>query len=525
MENNKKLNPLVFWPPFVLLIASVILSFLNDEMFAAIFTNAFGWVTTNFGWLFMFGGFVFLAICVILFFSPAGKIRFGGEDAKPHYTNFQWFAMCLCGGIAIGIVFWGVAEPILHISAPPETLGIKPNSAEAVLFSISTSFLHWTFTPYAIYAIATIPIALAVYNYAQPMTISSSLYFLIGDKCRGNFGKIIDAICLFSIAAGVATSMGQGIMQIGSGLNFLSGIEPTKFVWAIIAMVVAISFTASSYLGINKGLKWLSNQNVKLYIFVLLYILLLGPTVFIFNLGIEGFGEYITTFLTKSLFLSSVEGDQWPSWFTIFYWAVWIAYAPVVGVFLTRLCYGRTIREFLAYNLVAPALFGMIWFAIFGSTAIEMQINNKFDFWSAFSTAGLESSVFTFFNQFPFGIALVFIFLIVILISFVTMADSMTSVCAILSTSGFSKEDHEPPAYLKVVWGAVMGSLAWVMISFAGINGTKMLAVLASFPLLFLMIVMTISGLKGVYAPETKWFTGFKKKNSLTSTVFEESNK
>lgn len=497
-QGKTRLNHVTFWPPFLILLASVIISFVNQDAFNVMMNGAYNWVTHWFGWLFAVVALGFVIILFVIFCSPAGKIKFGGEEAKPKYTFIQWFAMSLCGGIAIGIVFWGVAEPITHLAEPP--LGLEPFSSEAVLFSMSTVFLHWSFTPYALYVIATIPIALAVYNYQQKLTISSGLYFLMGDKCHGGIGKAIDAVCLFALAGGIATSMGMGIMQITSGLSFLTGITPTKVVWSLVALFIIVAFSISSAVGIDKGLKWLANQNLKLYGVVLLFILVTGPTAYILNLGVEGIGEFITTFFQKSTFLGAASGDDWSRWWSIFYWAAWIAYAPVVGVFLTRLCYGRTVRQFLLVNLAAPALFGIIWFTIFGGSAIKMQLSGTFDLYAALAETGMESAVFSFFSQFPLGTFLVTLFLVIIIISFVTMADSMTSVAAIISTTGFQQEEGEPPLVLKIAWGLIMGSLAWVMICFAGVDGTKMLAVLASFPLLFLMIALAISAIRGLYA-------------------------
>ncbi|MGN0962442.1 MAG: BCCT family transporter, partial [Clostridia bacterium] len=433
---------------------------------------------------------------------------------KPKYTFFQWFAMSLCGGIAIGIVFWGVAEPIIHLSSP--ALGIEPYSGEAVMFSISTCYLHWSITPYALYNLATIPIALAVYNYHQKLSISSGLYFLMGEKCHGGIGKFVDAISLFALVGGIATSLGMGIMQVASGVGFLGGISASPLLWLIIAVVIVVAFTASSALGMDKGLKWLADQNIKLYGIVLLFILIVGPTAYICKLGFQGMGEFATTFFAKSTYLGVDTGEDWARWWSIFYWAAWIAYAPVVGVFLTRLCYGRTVRQFLVVNLLGPAMFGILWFTIFGGTAMNMQLSGAFDFASALAANGTESAVFAFFSQMPLGTLLVVVFLVIIMISFVTMADSMTSVAAILST-GDSGSEEEPPLAMKLIWGIIMGALAYVMITFAGIDGTKMLATLASFPLLFLMVIFIVSMLKGLYAPNSKWITRKKKAKSETT--------
>lgn len=508
-----KLNHAIFWPPFLLLLGAVIFSFINEEGFAAGMNAIYTWVTDQFDWLYALLALAAVLILIVIFCSKAGNIRFGGPDAKPKYTFFQWFAMSLCGGIAIGIVFWGAAEPIIHLSAPAG--GIEPFSGDAVMFSISTCYLHWSVTPYALYNLATIPIALAVYNYHQKLSISSGLYFLMGERCNGSIGKLIDAVSLFALVGGIATSLGLGIMQVSSGVSFLSGIDASPFMWLIIAIVIVIAFTASSALGMDKGLKWLADQNIKLYAIVLLFILIVGPTAYICKLGIQGMGEFATTFFAKSTFLGVDTGEDWSRWWSIFYWAAWIAYAPVVGVFLTRLCYGRTIRQFLAVNLIGPAMFGILWFTIFGGTAMDMQLSGAFDLATALTENGTESAVFTFFSQMPLGIPLVVVFLVIIMISFVTMADSMTSVAAILST-GNSGSEEEPPLTMKLVWGIIMGALAYVMITFSGIDGTKMLATLASFPLLFLMIVFIISMIKGLYAPDTKLIQRRKKNHNKT---------
>ncbi|MEE0776652.1 MAG: BCCT family transporter, partial [Bacillota bacterium] len=430
MKGNKNgkqfLNNWVFWPPFLVLLICIIISFINRDAFSTAMNQGYLWVSHWFDWLYLLVGLAFVAVAVVILFSKVGNIRFGGDRAKPKYTTFQWFAMSLCGGIAIGIIFWGVAEPIQFLAEPNN--GIAPFSKEAVLFSMSQVYFHWSFTPYALYTLATIPMALAVYNYQKKMSISSGLYFLIGDRCDGAIGKAVDAFSLFALLGGMASGMGLGIMQIASGLDFSLGIEPSKLIWALIALFIVVAFTFSSLLGIDKGLKWLADQNLKIYIVVLLFLLIAGPTAYILKLGTESIGAFVTTFFEKSTYLGAASGEDWSRWWTMFYWAMWIAYAPVIGIFLSRLCYGRTVRHFLVVNLVAPALFGISWFTIFGGTAIHMQLENVFDLWAALQDKGLESAVFSFFQQLPIGSVLVFVFLIIIVISFVTMADSMTSV-------------------------------------------------------------------------------------------------
>jgi len=502
-ENKLKLNKWVFWPPFIVLFSSAILSMVNDKLFGDVVKTAFDWSVTNFGWLYSLTSMSVLVICAVLFCSSAGNIKFGGKDAKPEFTAWNWFAMSLCAGIGIGVVFWGVAEPIYHVSSPPGTLGMEAFSTEASVFAITTCYLHWTFTPYALYVICAIPIALAVYNHNQPFMVSSALYFILGDKTKGWIAKMVDAFCLYGVASGVAVSLGYGLMQIGSGLQVVFGIEPTKFVWAVIAVVIIAIYTASSYTGLQKGIRFLSDQNAKLFFVVMIFILIVGPTRYILDIGTQSLGDYVGNFFEKSLWLGAASDEQWPRWWSIFYWSVWIIYAPVVGLFLARLVRGRTIREFLTVNLIAPAVFGMVWFAIFGGASLEMQSSGAFDLVKAMKDSGMESMVFMFFKQFPLGSLLVPLFLCVIGISFITLADSMTSCIAAMSVEGLDASSSEPPAYLKIIWGIVVGFLAYFFISFAGIKGPKMLSFLSALPIVFMIIAMTFSLL--VYLYSSRW--------------------
>ena len=505
MEKSKVvLNKWVFWPPFIILMTSAVISLIDDKAFGAFVKKGFDWSVSNFGWLYSLVTFLVTMFCLIIYCSPAGSIKFGGKDAKPELNYWNWFAISLCAGIGIGIVFWGVSEPMYHLSSPPASLGLKAFGTDSAIFALSTCFLHWTFSPYSLYVICAIPIGLAVYNYKRPFTVSSSLYFLIGDKSSNSWiNNMVDSLCLYAIAAGVAASLGHGLMQMGSGVQFVFGIEPSKFVWAVLALIVIATYTLSSYTGLQKGIKFLSDQNAKLFVGVMLFILIVGPTRYIFDIGTQCFGEYLNNFFKQSLWLGAASDEQWPRWWTIFYWAVWIIYAPVVGLFLARLVRGRTIREFLTVNLIAPAVFGMVWFSVFGGASLEMQLSGKFDLVKAMKSNGMESTVFTFFQQFPMGSILVPVFLLVIAVSFITLADSMTSCIASMSVKGVNAENPEAPGHLKVIWGVVIGALAYFFISFAGIDGPKMLSFIAAFPIVFLVIGVSFSLLKALYSG--KW--------------------
>jgi choline/carnitine/betaine transport len=497
--NGKKINTWVFWPPFILFFAAAIFSLTSYQAFTSTVTNAFNWTTDNFGWMFALCSVLFLSVCVIIAFSSAGTIKFGGKAAKPEFTSWNWFAMSLCAGIGTGIVFWGAAEPILHLAKPPASLGLEPFGADAAMFSISTVFLHWTFIPYAMYILCAIPIALAYYNYNQPLMVSSGLYFLVGDKCQGKAGTLVDILCLYGLAGGMATSLGAGLLQIGSGMNFLIGTPTNKWIWLAIAAAIIISYTISSYSGLQKGIRVLSDQNAKIFVVVMLFIFFTGPTKFILELGVQGTGHFITNFFKQALFLSPVADDGWPTWWSLYYWANWMAFGPIVGLFLVRLTYGRTIRQFILVNLFAPAVFGIIWFSVFGGASMHAQLNGIADLSANMTNNGVENAIFGFFKMFPFGTLLSAVFLFTVALSFTTLADSMTSTIASMSTKGLSKGDEEAPVFLKVVWGILIGIISWVMISYAGVDGFKMISNLAGFPIMFVMLVMGVSICKGLW--------------------------
>ena len=511
MSTKFKIDHGVFWPPFIALLAVVATSLIADKAFLDMAKGTFNWVNNTFGWAFALATLVFVVACFVLAFSPVGNIRFGGEDAKPEFSAWNWFAMSLCAGIAIGIVFWGPAEPIYHFASPPGSLPLEPFSAASAKWAMTITFLHWTFSPYSLYVVCAIPIGLAFYNHGQPFTVSSGLYFLFGNRCHGWMGKVIDCFCLFSIACGVTVSLGWGLAQVSSGIGFLFGLESSPFMYGICAVLIVSTYTISSYTGIKKGIRILSDQNAKIFMAIMLFVFITGPTLFILDLGVESLGEYITSFFNISLWMGAATDEQWPHWWSLFYWAVWMAYAPIVGLFLARLVRGRTIRQFVAVNLFAPAIFGMIWFSIFGGSAIHMQQSGTFDLWASISNKGVEYTVFAFLQQFPLSVIVIPIFLITVIISFVTLADSMTTCVAAMSTQGMTAENAEAPGILKITWGVIMGLLAYIMISLSGVDGVKMIGAIAGLPIMGLMILLLISTLKGVFWADVEW--RFNKKN------------
>ncbi|UFJ39508.1 BCCT family transporter [Brevibacillus humidisoli] len=510
MNNQKKIRWGVFLPMAILLVTTVLIGIVAPEQFYNLQTAIVDFAFTNFGWLFNLMALALIFICLYLGFSKYGSIRFGGKDATPIVTKWQWFAISLTAGIGVGILFWGTAEPLYHFSSPPPELGIQPGTEEAALFSMAAVMEQWTLAPYAMYVICGIAVAYAHYNLKLPYSVGSTLYPLLGKKAFGVFGTVIDAICMFAIAGAMAAILGEGVLQIGSGLDHLAGISTGPGLWSVLVIAITATYIISSYTGLQKGIKTLADFNAKLFLFLMIFVFVFGPTTFVLNLGTEATGHYLSHMPEKHLWMSPMEGSDWPKSWPIFEWALWMAYAPIIGMFLARLAYGRTIRQFVVMNLLLPAGFGAIWFWVFGGSAIYFDWKGGGQLWDMIHTqeGGLELSLFAFLEHFPLATLISWILLIAVYISFTTLADSLTTTVSSLTTTGNTIADPEPPGKIKLFWGIIMGLLALLNITagtggdITGIDAVKQMATVAGFPVLFFMIVQTYSTIKGILQKE-----------------------
>lgn len=521
LENVKtkaKIRKAIFYPMSIIFVAAILLGVVAPEAFLKGEQTIMGFAFKNFGWLFQITSVLFLAVCAFFFFSKYGDIKFGGRDAQPTLSYWNWFAITLCAGIATGILFWGTAEPLMHFTSPPAELGIAPNSEAAAMFAMETVFIHWTFIPYAMYALAGLGIAFAIYNMKLPFQISSTLYPIFGKRIKGSIGAIVDNLCLFAMFGGVAAVLGVGTLQITIGLNRLAGVPKGKATWIAIVTIMVVIFLISSYSGLNKGIRWLSDKNSKIFLGIMAFVFIFGPTTFILSVGTQGFGHFLDNFFMRTQYLSPVDGGQWPQWWPIVYWAFWLAYAPLEGMFFALLCKGRTIRQFLMVNLIAPSMFGVLWFSVFGGAAIHGQMQGQ-GLMEAIQANGFEISIFKFFESYPFGGAISWVIIVTVVLSIVTLCDSMTSTIASLSTTANDDPTQEAPGKIKIFWGVAMASMAIINLLCAGdkvsgIDATKQLATLSGFPILFFMILLTYGTVKMIvnqekydlaYFPETAY--------------------
>ena len=497
-----KIKHQVFWPAFALLFSALIVSVLYPKQFLDTVTSLNDQVLKIFGSSFSIVVLLMVFTTIIIWFSPVGKIRIGGEMATPLLNRWRWFAITLCTTIATGILFWGSAEPIYHFNSPPQSSGIAGGTEEAAVFAMSTVYLHWTFTPYAIYTVPTIAFALAFYNYNSGFSLASML-FPFFDKANGEglkpnktLSSIVDVICLFALVAGMSASLGTGVLTLAGGLNYSLGIEKSQFLIFVICLVTVIAFVISASSGLMKGIRILSSINVYAFIVIALFFLFLGPLQGIFTISMKGLAAYFTGFFEKNLYNVIHPGDAWANSWTVFFWAVWMAWAPISAMFLGRISRGYRVRELILFNWIIPALFSMIWMSIFSGTALSFQLDKTADLTAVLNKDGYESVIYAIMNSYPLKAALSLFFIFIVFLSYVTAADSNTEAMSAMSTKNISADSASAPMFLKIIWGVLIGATSYIMISAAGVDGIKMLSNLGGLPALLLLTAVTIGMLK-----------------------------
>lgn len=424
--------------------------------------------------------------------SPLGAVRIGGADAKPILSRWNWFSITLCTTVAIGILFWGAAEPMIHINNPPAFSGADVQSEEAARFAISTLFMHWTITPYALYSVPALAFALAHFNLGRPYSLSGPLSIVLGKAATGRGGALIDATGLYALVAGVAASLGVGVMTLAGGIERLAGISDGAALRFAVTLAIVAVFVASSITGIQRGIKYLSDINVRFFIVLALFVLFAGPTGAILSLAGAAIGDYATNFLPASLALGERAGSQWMRDWTVFYFANWLAWAPITALFLGRIAVGYTVREFLLFNLVLPAAFGALWMSVFGGAAIHLDAATGNSLTAALNDRGPDAVIYALFDAYPFAAIIAALFVVLTFISFVTAMDSNThSIAAVCLRPAKSEEEQRRSAMpVKIFWGALVGAVAWVMTSTTGIDGVRMLSNLGGAPGLLILIAM-----------------------------------
>ncbi|HVR37119.1 MAG TPA: BCCT family transporter [Methylomirabilota bacterium] len=477
--------------------------------------DALEFATRNFGWFFLLAAFLFLVFTVYLFFSDYAHVRLGRDDEVPEYSYRSWLAMLFAAGMGIGLVFFGVAEPMYHFADPPMGLE-EAGTPQAARLALRYSFFHWGLHPWAIYSVMALAIAYTHFRRNDSSLISATFRPLLGSRVDGPWGQTIDTLATVATVFGVATSLGLGTLQIAGGMNHLFGIPNATPAWLVIIVVVTALYMTSAITGLNRGILYLSNINMLVAGALLLFVFLVGPTSFILDSYTTVFAEYIGAILPMSFRLTPFTQGTWLGNWTLFYWAWWIAWAPFVGTFIARVSRGRTIREFVSGVVLVPTVLGTFWFAVFGGSALHFDLFKKQEITASVAAGNAEThreaavalasqgglaeavqsdvttALFLTLEQFPWGTFLGFLAALLIATFFITSADSATFVLGMFTNRG----NPNPPVRIKLVWGVVQSTLALSLLLSGGESGLRTMqtaAIVAAFPFTIVMILMVVS--------------------------------
>jgi len=503
-DRRYPLDKIVFGISAVIALGFVAWGLLSTDSLSSASSDALTWVTTTTGWLFVLTASFFVVFVIWLAASRYGSIPLGNADEEPEFKTVSWIAMMFSAGMGIGLMFWGVAEPMNYIVTPPPGTGADPLTPEAVEHSMATTMFHWTLHPWAIYAVVGLAIAYGAYRKGRKQLISSTFSSLLGRHADGPAGKVIDILAIFATLFGSATSLGLGALQIKSGLQIVGDIGSVgnAVLIAIIAILTAC-FILSAVSGVAKGIQWLSNINMVLALLLAVFVFVVGPTVFILNLVPNSLGDYLQD-LALMAGRTGAEGTaaaDWLAGWTVFYWAWWISWTPFVGMFIARISRGRTIRQFVTGVLLVPSMVSVVWFCIFGGAAVHEQINgdNLGKVVDGALTATNEEMLFGLLDTMPWATLTSIIVMVLVAIFFVSGADAASIVMGTLAQRG----TQEPGRLNVIFWGVATGAVAAVALSLgdeddpgSALTGLQNLTIVAALPFVIIMVGMAVALMK-----------------------------
>ncbi|MEH0022645.1 MAG: BCCT family transporter [Desulfobacter sp.] len=480
---GKELDPMVFYLTIALTVPFVVMGLFMPDRLATVSNAMVAAICNAMQSVYLLGVTGFLLFCIVLGFSPYGKIRLGKDNEAPEFSTLSWFSMLFSAGMGIGLLFWSIAEPMSHMASPP--MG-EAGTREAANLAQEIYFFHWGFHAWAIYAVVGLALAYSNFRKDRGSLVSGCLVPIFGEKaCSGLFGKIVDTFAVWATLFGVVTGLGTGAMQMTGGLSYLFGFANSTGAVAGVITFITVCFVISAITGIGRGIKYLSNLNIVLMVILFAFFLVFGPTAFLF----QNFGTTITAYLTDlpKLSFSTVlfENEGWTRGWTVFYWAFWIAWAPFVGGFIARVSRGRTIREFVFMVLFAPAVFSFIFSTVIGGTGIYMDLFEG----TAIGKVALELSLYETLKHMPFTTIMSIVGVLLATSFVVTSADSATYVMARLCTKGHDPSDPHAGNRLTIVWGVLLGVLTIGFSFSGGLNGLKAATIIGSVPFIIIMFL------------------------------------
>lgn len=473
----------VFIPSVIIILLLVLFAIIMPQLASEFFSSIKNFVAEKFGWLYMLSVGIFTLFVLFLAISPFGKFKLGPDQSKPAYSNLSWFAMLFSAGMGIGLMFWGVAEPVMHYVSPP--IGTK-ESIESAKFAMNTTFFHWGLHAWSIYAVVGLVLAYFSFRHGLPLSIRSALYPLIGDKIYGGIGHCVDTIAVLGTVFGVATSLGFGVLQVNSGLNYLFDVPVginTQII--LIALITALA-TISVVLGLDGGIKRLSELNLYLAIFLVLFVFLAGSSFYLLNTYIQNIGSYLSNIVYMTFNQYTYDKtSSWISSWTLFYWAWWIAWAPFVGMFIARVSRGRTIREFVIGVLFVPVGFTFLWMTVFGNSALDAIMNDGFVMLSKAVSTDVSTALFKFLEHFPFSGLTSIVAIILVVTFFVTSSDSGSLVVDTIASGGKGNN----PVWQRIFWALTQGLVAIALLLAGGLGALQSASIIIALPFAIVMLI------------------------------------
>jgi len=493
------INPPVFFGSLIILLLIIGATIFIGEPAEEIFAKAQRSISDATGWFFILLVNLLLFFLVFLAFSKFGNIRLGGKKATPDFSRASWFAMLFSAGMGIGLVFWGVAEPISHFNYNPFV--DNTDSVASAKSAMGFTFLHYGIHAWSIYTMVALALAFFTFNLHLPLTIRSVFYPLFGNRIYGRLGDFIDIISVIATVVGLATSLGMGAQQVNAGMEYLFGIEYSRIAQIIIIVIITVFATGSLLAGLDKGIRRLSEVNMGLAIVLLAFVIVIGPTAYLMEGFVQNIGYYIDNFFKLGMWTESYSGvhdnSDWQNNWTVFYYAWWIAWSPFVGIFIARVSKGRTIREFITGVLLVPTILTFLWMSVFGGSALFYELMGDHSISEAVNT-NLPTAFFILLEKFPLVTISSGLSVILVASFFVTSSDSGSMVVDTLTSGG----RHDAPKIQKIFWAAMEGATASVLLLYGGLTALQSATTITGLAFAFILVVMTISfylSLEGYY--------------------------
>ncbi|WP_213686530.1 BCCT family transporter [Acinetobacter sp. WY4] len=490
------INPNVFISTVAIIAIFLALVVFAPDAFSVFTQQLNQWITTSFSWFYVLSVAIFIILLAYIALSDMGKIKLGPEHSQPKYSSASWFAMLFTAGMGIGLMFFGVAEPVMHYVTPPAG---EPETVLAAQQSMRVTFFHWGLHAWAIYTLVGLSLAYFAYRHQLPLKIRSALYPLIGQKIYGPIGDGVDTFATIGTVFGVATTLGFGVTQINSGLNYLFGVEQAPSTQVILIIVVSTMAATSVFFGLDKGIKRLSELNLVLALLLLIFVFVAGPSIYLLQTTIQNAGQYVSNLFSMTFNLYAYQPSGWIGGWTIMYWAWWISWSPFVGMFIARVSEGRSIREFIVGVLLIPTGFTLIWMGFMGNAALYSIMHEANT--SLLEAVQRDSSValFEFLNNLPFSSVTSIIATLLVMLFFVTSADSGALVTDYLT----AKSDNSP-TWQRLFWTVLMALLAIILLLAGGLEALQSATIMSALPFTFIMLLMCWGLIKALHLDVTK---------------------